>query len=189
MNLVILKGNITRDVELRYTPKGTAIADFSIAVNRVWRDSDGDKKEEVSFINCVAFGNQAENIGQYFNKGSEILIEGRLKQESWEDKESGDKRSAIKVIVEAFHFTRGGNGDKDNDRGKGSKRRRDDDSGRRSKIDDSDVPDRERVKSGSKRRNREDRMKDDDDDVPFMTWLGEAFNYCRALVGRLSYGF
>lgn len=142
MNLVILKGNIVRDVEIKYAASGTAIASFAVAINRVWKNAEGEKQEEVSFINCTAFGTRGENIEKFFRKGNEILVEGYLKQESWEDKESGDKRSAMKVIVNQFHFTRGGTGEreenerpKDRDRDRGNKR---------SKIDAADVPEGKR---------------------------------------------
>ena len=100
-NKVILGGNITKDIELRHTPQGTAVADFNIAVNRVWI-KDGNKETEVSFIGCVAWGKTAEAISKYFTKGSPIFVEGRLKQETWE--KEGKKQSKTKVIVENFQF-------------------------------------------------------------------------------------
>lgn len=103
-NKVILAGNLTRDVELRFTPKGTPIAQFSLAVNRAWKDDAGNKKEEVSFIDCKCFGKQAETISEWFKKGRPILIEGRLNQETWDDKETKEKRSKLVVIVEGFSF-------------------------------------------------------------------------------------
>ena len=103
-NKVIIAGNLTRDVELRYMPDGTAVADFCIATTRRWQNKIGEKKEETSFVNCNAFGKTAEIIQQYHAKGDPLLVEGRLKQETWNDKQSGDKRSAIKVVVESFMF-------------------------------------------------------------------------------------
>ena len=103
-NKVILAGNLTRDVELRFTPKGTPIAQFSLAVNRAWKDDAGNKKEEVSFIDCKSLGKQAETISEWFKKGRPILIEGRLNQETWDDKETKEKRSKLVVIVEGFSF-------------------------------------------------------------------------------------
>jgi single-strand DNA-binding protein len=105
INICILAGHMTRDVELRYTTSGTPIGEFGLAINRKWKSDSGEMKEEVSFFDCVAFGRTAENINEYFRKGSAIMLEGRLKQESWEDKQDGRKRSKVKVIVEKFHFT------------------------------------------------------------------------------------
>jgi single-strand DNA-binding protein len=103
-NKVILAGNLTRDPELRYTPKGTAVAQFTLAVNRTWKSETGENKEEVSFIDVDAFGRQAEVIAQYMRKGRPFLVEGRLKQDSWEDKETRQKRSKLKVVLESFSF-------------------------------------------------------------------------------------
>ncbi len=103
-NIVVLAGFLSRDPETRYTPKGTCVVNLGLAVNRTWRNDAGEKQEEVSFFDCVAFGKTAETIGQYFKKGGAILVQGRLKQESWEDKQSGQKRYAVKVIVESFNF-------------------------------------------------------------------------------------
>jgi single-strand DNA-binding protein len=108
-NKVILMGNLTRDPELRYSPKGTAIAKLGIAVNRVWKDETGASKEEVTFIDVDAFGRQAETIGQYLKKGRPILIEGRLKLDTWEDKQTNQKRSRLGVVLENFQFLDSGN--------------------------------------------------------------------------------
>jgi len=106
-NKVILVGNLTRDPELRYTPKGTAVAKFCIAVNRVWADDAGQKKEEVTFVDVDSFGRTAENIGQYMRKGSAILVEGRLKLDQWEDKQTGQKKSRLGVVAESVQFLGG----------------------------------------------------------------------------------
>jgi single-strand DNA-binding protein len=103
-NKVILVGNLTRDPELRYTPKGTAIAKIGLAVNRVWTTEGGEKKEEVTFVDIEAFGRQAETIGQYLKKGRPVMVEGRLKLDQWEDKQSGQKRSKLGVVLENFQF-------------------------------------------------------------------------------------
>ena len=103
-NKVIIAGNLTRDPELRYTPKGTAIAKITLAVNRTWKTETGESKEEVSFIDVDAFGRQAEVIGQYMKKGRPLLVEGRLKQDTWEDKNTHQKQSKIKVVLEGFTF-------------------------------------------------------------------------------------
>ncbi len=103
-NKVILAGNLTRDPELRYTPNGKAIAKFGIAVNRNWTTESGEKKEEVTFIDIDSFGRQAEVISQYMKKGRPLLIEGRLKLDQWDDKQSGQKKSRLGVILESFSF-------------------------------------------------------------------------------------
>src|SRR5437870_4996318 len=104
MNIVIIKGNLTRDPEMRFTPKGTAVGEFGVAVNRKWRNEAGELQEEVSFFNVAAFGKTAETIAEYFSKGKPIIVTGRLKQESWDDKQTGAKRSAVKIILERFDF-------------------------------------------------------------------------------------
>ena len=106
-NKVILLGNITRDPELKYLPKGTAVCQFGLAVNRKWKDQAGELKEEVTFCELQAWGNTAENISKYFRKGSPIFIEGRLSQETWEDKATGQKRSKTRIVVETFQFIGG----------------------------------------------------------------------------------
>jgi single-strand DNA-binding protein len=103
-NKVILMGNLTRDPELRYTPKGTAIAKIGLAVNRNWTSESGEKKEEVTFIDVDVFGRTAENVGQYMRKGRPILVEGRLKLDQWDDKQSGQKRSRLGVVAETIQF-------------------------------------------------------------------------------------
>ena len=103
-NKVILMGNLTRDPELRYTPKGTAIAKIGLAVNRVWTNEAGEKKEEVTFIDVDVFGRTAENVGQYMRKGRPLLVEGRLKLDQWDDKATGAKRSKLGVIAETVQF-------------------------------------------------------------------------------------
>jgi single-strand DNA-binding protein len=103
-NKVILAGNLTRDPELRYTPKGTAIAKLGMAINRTWKTESGETKEEVTFVDVDAFGRQAEVIGQYFKKGKAILVEGRLKLDTWEDKNTHQKVSKLKVSLESFSF-------------------------------------------------------------------------------------
>jgi single-strand DNA-binding protein len=103
-NKVILIGNLTRDPELRYTPKGTAIAKIGLAINRNWRTETGESKEEVTFVDIDAFGKQAETLGQYMKKGRPIMVEGRLRLDTWEDKQTNQKRSRLGVIMESFQF-------------------------------------------------------------------------------------
>jgi len=108
-NRVILAGNLTRDPELRYTPKGMAIAKITLAINRSWKSETGEAKEEVTFVDIDAFGKQAETIGQYLKKGSPLLMEGRLRLDQWDDKQTGQKRSRLGVVLDAFQFLGGGN--------------------------------------------------------------------------------
>jgi len=89
---------------LRYTPKGSAVANFSLAVNRTWKTESGETKEEVSFIEVEAWGRQGEVIAQYMRKGRPLLVEGRLKQDTWEDKDTHKKQSKLKVVLEGFSF-------------------------------------------------------------------------------------
>jgi single-strand DNA-binding protein len=103
-NKVILVGNLTRDPELRYTPKGTAIAKIGVAVNRVWTNEAGEKKEEVTFVDVDVFGRTAENVGQYMRKGRPILVEGRLRLDQWDDKQTGQKKSKLGVVAETVQF-------------------------------------------------------------------------------------
>ena len=103
-NKVILAGNLTRDPELRYTPKGTAVARITLAVNRTWKGESGESKEEVSFVDVDIWGRQAEVISQYMKKGRPLLVEGRLKQDTWEDKNTKQKQSKLKVVLESFSF-------------------------------------------------------------------------------------
>src|SRR5580698_1309576 len=109
-NKVIIAGNLTRDPELRYTPKGTAVARITLAVNRTFTSGEGgEKKEEVSFVDVDVWGRQAEVISQYMKKGRPLLVEGRLKQDTWEDKNTKQKQSKLKVVLESFSFIDSGN--------------------------------------------------------------------------------
>jgi len=109
-NKVILAGNLTRDPELRYTPKGTAIARLGLACNRKWKSETGEMKEEVTFVDVDAFGKTAETIAQYLKKGRPILLEGRLRYETWEDKQTNQKKSKLGVVLENFQFLDSGRG-------------------------------------------------------------------------------
>ncbi|MBC8412825.1 MAG: single-stranded DNA-binding protein [Nitrospira sp.] len=101
-NKVILMGNLTRDPEMRYSPQGTSVCKFSIAINRKFRQGE-EFKEEVTFVNIVVFGKQADNSGKYLNKGSSVLIEGRLQENKWET-EDGQKRSRMEVVAQDVRF-------------------------------------------------------------------------------------
>lgn len=101
----IIAGNLTRDPEMRTTPNGANVCSFSVAVNRVYKDSNGKQQESVSFIDCSAWGRLAEVICQYAHKGTGVLVSGRLDQHSWEDKETKAKRSRTEIVVDDFAFT------------------------------------------------------------------------------------
>ena len=103
-NKVILIGNLTRDVEVRHTPKGTAIAKLGLAVNRKWKNEAGENKEEVTFVDVDTFGRNAENAAQYLRKGSPLMVEGRLKLDTWDDKQTNQKRSKLGVVAETIQF-------------------------------------------------------------------------------------
>jgi single-strand DNA-binding protein len=106
-NKVILIGNLTRDVELKHLPKGTAVCNLSLAVNRRWKNEAGEEKEDVYFAECKAFGKQAETLAQYVKKGHPLMVEGRLTREEWDDKKTGDKRSTTRIMIETFQFLKG----------------------------------------------------------------------------------
>src|SRR3954468_24805801 len=103
-NRVFLMGNMTRDPQLKFLPSQMAVAEFGIATNRKFKTQSGEDREEVTFVDCSAFGRTAEVINQYFSKGKPIFIEGRLKYDTWEDKNGGGKRSKMSVVVERFEF-------------------------------------------------------------------------------------
>jgi single-strand DNA-binding protein len=107
LNKVILAGNLTRDPELSYTPSNTAICKFGLAINRRWRDPQGESREETCFVDCTAFGRQAETINQYMRKGRGLLLEGRLQFSQWTGQD-GQKRSKLAVVVERSQFLGGG---------------------------------------------------------------------------------
>ena len=104
LNKVMLIGNVTRDTEIKYTPKGSAVTDLGIAVNRVYTPEGGEKREETTFVDVTLWGRQAEIAGEYCKKGRSIYIEGRLQLDSWEDKTSGQKRSKLRVVGENFQL-------------------------------------------------------------------------------------
>lgn len=116
-NKVLLMGNLTRDPQLSYTPTQTAVADFGIAVNRRWTGQDGQQREDTCFVDCRAFGKQAETINKYLTKGRAVFIEGRLTYETW-TAQDGSKRSKHRVTVESFQFLGGPTGDQ-TDKGHG----------------------------------------------------------------------
>ena len=104
LNKVFLMGNLTRDPELRYVPSGSAVTDLSIAVNRSWTGKDGERKDEVLFVDVTVWDRQAETCCQYLKKGRGVHVEGSLKMDSWDDKATGEKRSKIKVLADRVQF-------------------------------------------------------------------------------------
>ncbi len=132
LNKVMLIGNLTRDPEIRYTPKGTAVAEIGLAINRTWKDDQGRKQEDCTFVDVTLWGKTAELVEQYVHKGDPLYIEGRLSLESWDDKKTGEKRHKMKVVGEQIQFL-------------GSKRG--------GEHDGEDRPRRERSDQRSERRN------------------------------------
>ena len=106
-NKVILLGNLTRDPEVRYTPKGSAVCDLGLAVNRSYTLDSGEKREEVTFVDVVLWSRLAEIAGEYLKKGRPVFIEGRLQLDTWDDKQSGQKRSKLRVIGETMQLLGG----------------------------------------------------------------------------------
>lgn len=151
LNKVLLMGNLTRDPEVRYTPKGTAVAELGIAVNRIYSGENGEKREEVTFVDVTVWGRTAENVGEYLKKGRPVFIEGRLQLDSWEDKTSGQKRNKLKVVADNVQFlgSRGGAGGGGPDEGEEAPRSRPS-SGERSSPPPKSAP-----------------SQPDDDDIPF----------------------
>ncbi len=108
-NQVILLGNLTRDVELRHTPGNQAVANIGLAINRQYQTREGERREEATFVDCEAWGRQAEVMAQYLAKGRPVFIQGRLKLDTWQDQQ-GQNRSKLKVVVENFQFVGGRDG-------------------------------------------------------------------------------
>ncbi len=118
LNKVMLIGNLTRDPQLSYLPSQTAVVDFGIATNRKWKGQDGQQHDETCFIDCQAFGRQAETINKYLSKGRPVFIEGRLKFDTW-TAQDGNKRSKHRVTVESFQFLSSGGGQGQGGQGQG----------------------------------------------------------------------
>ncbi|MFH1304610.1 MAG: single-stranded DNA-binding protein [Planctomycetota bacterium] len=143
-NKVILVGNLTRDPQVRYTPGGTAVGEIGLAVNRSWFDKGSNsRKEEVTFIDVTLWGRSAEVASEYLAKGRPVLIEGRLQLDQWDDKESGQKRSKLKVIGENMTMLGGGNSGGQQSQGQYRQQTADDggfDAYRQSSIDNEEMP-------------------------------------------------
>jgi single-strand DNA-binding protein len=152
LNKVLLMGNLTRDPEVRYTPKGTAVAELGIAVNRIYSGENGEKREEVTFVDVTVWGRTAENVGEYLKKGRPVFVEGRLQLDSWEDKQSGQKRNKLKVVADNVQFlgSRGGSGGGGPEEGEEASRSRPSSAGRGSAPPKSAPP-----------------AEPDDDEIPF----------------------
>jgi len=121
LNKVMLIGNVTRDPEVKYTPKGTAVAEVGLAISRTFTPEGGEKREETTFVDITFWGRQAEIVGEYAKKGKPIFVEGRLQLDSWEDKTSGQKRTKLRVVGEGLQLLGarpggGGGGDEDESR-------------------------------------------------------------------------
>lgn len=104
LNKVMLIGNLTRDPEVKYTPKGNAVADIGLAINRNYTLDNGEKREETTFVDVVLWGRLAEIAGEYLKKGRPVFIEGRLQLDTWDDKQSGQKRSKMRVVGEGLQL-------------------------------------------------------------------------------------
>ncbi|MEK0446870.1 MAG: Single-stranded DNA-binding protein [Verrucomicrobiota bacterium] len=117
-------GNLTRDPEIKYTPKGTAVADIGLAINRVYSSDQGEKREETTFVDVELWGRQAEIAGEFLKKGRPVYIEGRLKLDTWDDKQTGQKRSKMRVVGETLQLlgSREGGGAPGGDREEGGAR-------------------------------------------------------------------
>ena len=149
-NKVILMGNLTRDPEIRYTPKGTAVAEIGLAINRFFAGENGEKREETTFVDVTLWGRTAEIAGEYLKKGRPVFIEGRLQLDTWEDKQSGQKRSKLRVVAEGMQLigSRGGSAGGGPEEGEEGSRSR---AGTRSSAPPKNAPSAE----------------PDDDDIPF----------------------
>lgn len=150
LNKVLLMGNLTRDPELRYTPSGTAVVEFGLAINRRYSGQGGEKKEETCFIDCQAWARSAEVISEYCKKGNPLFVEGRLRLESWEGRD-GQKRSKLRVVVESFQFLGAPQGGRGGKPGEAPQRGRP--AASAPDVDEPDIPSEEPFKV--------------DDDIPF----------------------
>lgn len=149
VNKVLLIGNLTRDPEVRYTPKGSAVTDLGLAVNRRYTLDNGERVEETTFVDITLWGRQAETAAQYLTKGRSVFVEGRLQLDSWEDKQTGQKRNKLRVIGENVQFL-GGRGEGSGDGGGSSER-----------------PPQRQQSSPPNQGEESGSEKFDDDDIPF----------------------
>ncbi|NLT71845.1 MAG: single-stranded DNA-binding protein [Verrucomicrobiaceae bacterium] len=172
LNKVQLMGNLTRDPEVRYTPKGTAVTDIGLAINRNFSSDDGERREETTFVDITFWGRLAEVIGEYMKKGRPIYVEGRLQLDTWEDKTTGQQRSRLKVVGENFQFLGGredGGGGGGPSRGSASSYGGGSEGGRSGgdhPDDRSGAPSRPAPRQSAPQQH-DGPIEDDDDDIPF----------------------
>lgn len=167
VNKVILIGNLTRDPELRYTPKGSALCEIGMAVNRKYRLESGEQKEEVTFLDVTFWGKQAETVSKWMKKGRPLYVEGRLQTDTWDDKTTGQKRYKTRIVAEEFQFLgEGGGGSGGGERApRGGDDQHDDDRG---PARSAPAPQRQAPSSQPARHNDEDGpIGLDEDDIPF----------------------
>lgn len=157
VNKVMLLGNVTRDLELRYTPKGTAVTDLGLAVNRIRTGDNGERIEEVTYVDVTLWGRTAEIAGQYLQKGRPVFIEGRLQLDSWDDKTTGQKRSKLRVIGENLQLLPSGGGSSGGGGGGGQSNHQ----SNRTSDSVSDAP------RGAEPAEEYNSGGDDEDDIPF----------------------
>ena len=171
LNKVMLIGNLTRDPEVKFTPKGTAIAEIGLAINRTWKNESGEKQEETTFVDVTLWGRQAEIAKEYLTKGRPVYIEGRLQLDSWDDKQTGQKRSKLKVTGEQMQLLGARDGGSGGGDGGGSYSRGG--SNASSSADEYDQrpakpqPRPAPAQGGGKPRPAAPPPQDDDDDIPF----------------------
>ena len=172
LNKVMLIGNLTRDPEVKFTPKGTAIAEIGLAINRTWKNESGEKQEETTFVDVTLWGRQAEIAKEYLTKGRPVYIEGRLQLDSWDDKQTGQKRSKLKVTGEQMQLLGARDGGSGGGDGGGSYSR----GGSNASSSSADEYDQRPAKpqprpapaqGGGKPRPAAPPPQDDDDDIPF----------------------
>lgn len=157
LNKVMLIGNLTRDPEVRYTPKGSAVTDIGMAINRNYTLDDGERREETTFVDVTFWGRQAEVIGEYMKKGRPMYVEGRLQLDQWEDKTSGQQRSRLKVIGENFQFLGGRD-----DQGGGGQR-----GGGPPQQQYAPAPQQQAPQQQAPQQQNYEPIRDEDDDIPF----------------------
>ncbi len=165
-NKVMIMGNVTRDIELRYTPKGTAVADMTVASNRFRTGEDGQKIEDVTFADVTLWGRQAELANQYLGKGRQVFIEGRLQTDSWTDKETGKQRSKLKIVGENMQFIGGAPGGAPSGGNQGGGGQQQHPPMQGSPPQPQAAPQQTQPQGGSPASNMPD-FADEDDDIPF----------------------
>ncbi len=166
LNKVMLMGNLTRDPEVRYTPKGMAVTDIGLAINRRYK-VESELREEVTFVDVTFWGKAAEIIAQYFKKGRPIYVEGRLQLDTWDDKQTGQKKSRLKVIGEEFEFLGGPREEGGGGGGGGSRQRSDDHYDDGAPARSSGAPQRQAPPQARQEGDAFPPGLDDEDEIPF----------------------